>query len=62
MSIKTDHELDGSDRELFDLIRKALADLRFGHVVIAVHDGKIVQVERTEKIRPLVERSTRGRL
>lgn len=57
----SDPDLDGPGRELFDLLRKALADLRFGQVVIAVHDGKIVQVERTEKIRPPADRSTRGR-
>ena len=34
------------------LVREALANLRFGEVVIAIHDGEIVQVSRTEKIRP----------
>ncbi len=34
------------------LVREALANLRFGEVVISVHDGEIVQVTRTEKIRP----------
>ncbi len=34
-----------------DLVRNALAGLRFGEVVIAVHDGEIVQIARTEKIR-----------
>lgn len=34
------------------LIRRALSGLRFGECVIAVHDGEIVQVSRTEKIRP----------
>jgi hypothetical protein len=35
-----------------ELIRQALAGLRFGEIVIAVHDGEIVQVARTEKLRP----------
>jgi len=34
------------------LVREALANLRFGEVVIHVHDGEIVQVSRTEKFRP----------
>jgi hypothetical protein len=34
-----------------ELIRNALSGLRFGEVVIAVHDGEIVQIARTEKIR-----------
>lgn len=32
-------------------IRRALSGLRFGEIVIAVHDGEIVQVSRTEKFR-----------
>ena len=35
-----------------DLIRTALANLRFGEITIAVHDGEIVQISRTEKTRP----------
>ena len=35
-----------------DLIRNALANLRFGEITIAVHDGEIVQISRTEKTRP----------
>jgi hypothetical protein len=38
--------------ETLELIRKALAGLRFGEVVIAVHDGEVVQIARTEKVRP----------
>ena len=34
-----------------ELVRNALAGLRFGEVVIAVHEGEIVQIARTEKIR-----------
>ncbi len=35
-----------------ELVQRALAKLRYGEVVIAVHDGQIVQIERTEKLRP----------
>jgi hypothetical protein len=35
-----------------DLIRRALSGLRYGEVVIAVHDGEVVQIARTEKVRP----------
>lgn len=35
-----------------EFVRRALAGLRYGQVVIAVHDGEIVQIERTEKLRP----------
>jgi hypothetical protein len=39
-------------REALEHVRTALSGLRFGEVVIAVHDGVIVQIARTEKIRP----------
>lgn len=38
--------------ETLELLRKALHGLRYGEVVIAVHDGEIVQIARTEKLRP----------
>ena len=41
-----------------ELVRRALAGLRYGEVVIAVHDGEIVQIARTEKLRP--PRPTKG--
>jgi|RhiMethySRZTD1v2_1073278.scaffolds.fasta_scaffold4806568_1 hypothetical protein len=40
------------DTDQLDLVRRALAGLRFGEIVIAVHEGEIVQVARTEKLRP----------
>lgn len=41
-------------------ILEALGDLRFGSVEITVHEGRIVQIERKEKLRlniPLTESS-----
>lgn len=37
--------------ELFLQIRKALKDLRYGHVQITVHNSKVVQIDKSEKIR-----------
>jgi hypothetical protein len=42
-----------------ELIRNALAGLKFGELVIAVHDGEIVQISRTEKVRPTREKAKR---
>ena len=36
---------------LIDEIRRQLRSLRFGVVQIIVHDSKVVQIERTERIR-----------
>jgi hypothetical protein len=30
---------------------RATKGLRFGHVVLTVHDSRVVQIDRTEKIR-----------
>jgi hypothetical protein len=39
-------------RDELELVRAALRGLKFGAVVITVHDGVIAQIERTEKLRP----------
>jgi hypothetical protein len=38
--------------EALRLVGEALRDLRYGQVVIQVHGGSVVQIERTEKTRP----------
>lgn len=43
---------EGSDaRQATRKILEALHGLRFGSVEITVHDGRIVQIERKEKVR-----------
>lgn len=42
-----------------ELIRNALTGLKFGELVIAVHEGEIVQISRTEKVRPARDRTKR---
>ncbi len=44
----------GSDtwtRELERLVREALASIRFGTVTLVVQDGRVIQVDKSEKIR-----------
>ena len=43
-------------------ILQALKDLRFGSVEITVHDSKIVQIERREKVRVELEPARRAPL
>lgn len=38
-------------RHLTQKILRALQDIRYGSVEIIIHDSKIVQIERKEKIR-----------
>ena len=34
-----------------DLVHEQVASMRFGTVLITVHEARVVQVERTEKLR-----------
>ena len=64
----TERRPDGEKREVIvenaiihpieQTIAQALRDLRFGSVEIIVHDSKIVQIERREKMRVEQDRST----
>jgi hypothetical protein len=42
---------------VLDKVSAALAGLQFGEVRLVVHDGAVVQVERTEKVRIHMPRS-----
>jgi len=33
-------------------VHEAIRSLRFGSVVVVVHEGKVTQIEKREKIRP----------
>lgn len=46
-SLPTDALPDDTLRRVID----ALRGLRYGAVAITVHDGRVVQIERTEKLR-----------
>jgi hypothetical protein len=39
------------NRDLERLVREALASIRFGTVSLVVQDGRVIQVEKNEKIR-----------
>jgi len=36
---------------LFSAIKQALKNLRYGTIQLTVHEGKLVKIERVEKIR-----------
>lgn len=38
--------------DVLRMVGEALRDLRYGQIVIQVHGGSVVQIERTEKMRP----------
>ncbi len=39
------------NRELERLVRDALSSIRFGSVTLVVQDGRVIQVDKNEKIR-----------
>lgn len=39
-------------REVIAQILTMLAEIKFGSIEVIIHDGKVTQIERKEKIRP----------
>lgn len=52
--MSTQHRVVQSQQHNQDIAHKillAIKDLRFGSVEVVIHDSKVVQIERKEKIR-----------
>jgi hypothetical protein len=45
------HQPPASDPDWLALVRKQVESLRYGLVQLVVHDGRVTQIERTEKTR-----------
>jgi hypothetical protein len=52
-------EPSGSEPEWLALVRSKVQDLRYGLVQLVVHDGRVTQIERTERTRLASERGGR---
>ena len=39
------------ETEKVERIKKAIEDIQYGSILITIHDGKITQVDITEKLR-----------
>jgi hypothetical protein len=48
-SARTGGRADGD--AALERVRDALRGLRFGQITLVIHDGLVVQIERTEKLR-----------
>jgi len=50
---RNDVRMNGDDpmSAVFDHIQLALRGLKFGHISLIVQDGRVVQVDRFEKVR-----------
>jgi hypothetical protein len=49
-----------AEPEWLELVREKVRDLRYGVVQLVVHDGRVTQIERTEKTRLGSEREERA--
>ncbi len=36
----------------YEQVMRAIRDLRFGTVQITIHEGRVVEIQKTERIRP----------
>lgn len=39
------------EEDYLDKIKKMIADMKYGSINIIVQDGKVIQIDKTEKIR-----------
>jgi hypothetical protein len=49
--MKEDPRLTEEERVWLSIVRRQVRSLHFGVVQIVVHDARVVQIERTEKLR-----------
>ncbi len=56
-SVKVENPVPGAT-DWLDALRQQVSSLRFGVIQIVVHEGRVVQIERTEKFRIPSETST----
>ncbi|HYD85587.1 MAG TPA: YezD family protein [Opitutus sp.] len=47
----TPHAANGATPDWIALVREKVEGLRYGVVQLVVHDGRVTQIERTEKTR-----------
>ena len=50
---KWEQDLSPSEQELLREVALALRTIRYGSVVLTVHDGRIVEMNKTERIRKI---------
>jgi hypothetical protein len=48
---KTTPEAAGDDSKWLELVVQRVKSLRYGVVEIVVHDGRVIQIEKTERLR-----------
>jgi len=49
--IENEAAANANDQQWLETVRRQVGSLRFGVVQVVVHDSRVVQIEKTEKIR-----------
>lgn len=49
--LESERDLSTAERELLHELLAAIRRIRYGSVVMTIHDGRIVEVNKTERIR-----------
>ncbi|MEH6946042.1 YezD family protein [Bacillus sp. JJ634] len=44
-------EKDKQSIDIFQRLQEMLASMRYGSITLVIQDGKVIQVERNEKVR-----------
>jgi hypothetical protein len=52
-TLEFERDLSASERELLRELLSAIRRIRYGSVVMTIHDGRIVEVNKTERIRKI---------
>jgi len=50
-TVEPEIDLSIVERELLQKVLRALRVIRYGSVVLTVHDGHLVEIQKTERIR-----------
>jgi hypothetical protein len=48
---ESERDLSAVERELLQEVLRALRVIRYGTVVLTLHDGHVVEIQKTERIR-----------
>jgi len=50
-TVRTTQRQDDWNSDLEARLREALRDIRFGTVTLVIQDGRVIQIDKNEKIR-----------
>ena len=50
-TLESEKDLSVAERELLQEVLRALRVIRYGSVVLTVHDGHVVEIQKIERIR-----------